>query len=123
MRLLITILLISVVFSCTPRKSTDILYFKTGQFKTYLDQKKDSSSFYRDSKYQVETYKNKVDSFKITWKSNFEYQLLKVNPKGKLDSLPFMVKITGIKSDHYDFKGHYKGNNFKQEGKTYKISD
>ena len=100
---------------------TNVLSFKEGDFKTYLGKKKDSSYFYRTNKIQIETYQNKSDTFHIRWKNNFEYELKKVNPKTKLDSIPFIVKITAIKENYYKFKGAYLGSNFKQEGITYKI--
>ncbi|NJB83843.1 hypothetical protein [Wenyingzhuangia aestuarii] len=114
---------ISVVVSCSSGNSTDILSFKTGSFKTYLGERKDSSSFYRTEKFQIESYRNQVDTFDIHWKSNFEYELRKVNPTSKLDSIPFVVKITAIKENYYKFKGAYLGSNFKQEGTTYKLSE
>jgi hypothetical protein len=46
-----------------------------------------------------------------------------VNPKKGLDSVPFFVKITGVKDDSYTFKANYKGSNFKQQGKAIKVSD
>lgn len=116
----IHILLISALFSCSTREKADILSFKTGHFTTYLGERKDSSRFYRTENFQFETYKNKIDTFSIHWKNNFEYQLRKTNPKNKLDSIPFIVKITGIKSNYYKFKGSYLGSNFKQEGVIYK---
>ena len=120
MKYIVPILLISVVFACKPRKITDISVFKTGQFTSYLKDSRDSSYFYRTHHFQIETYKGKTDSFAVYWKSDFEYELRKVNPKSKLDSLPFIVKITGIKENTYTFKGHYQGSNFKQEGTTIK---
>lgn len=117
------IIIVSVAFSCSTGNETDILSFRKGNFKTFLGAHKDSSFFYRTDKFQFETYRNQVDTFSIYWKSNFEYELRKVNPKNKLDSTPFIVKITGIKDKSYKFKGSYLGSNFKQEGNTYKISE
>ncbi len=114
------LILISVFISCSTGNKTDILSFKKGNFKTYIGERKDSSYFYRDDKIQVEFYKNQKDTFNIQWKSNFEYELRKINPKSKLDSIPFIVKITAIKENYYKFRGAYLGNNFKQEGITYK---
>lgn len=113
----------SVLFSCSKKNKTDILYFKTGKFKTYVGKRKDSSFFYRNDKFQIETYRNKKDTFEISWKSNFEYQLLKINPTSKLDSTPFIVKINAIKQDSYEFKGYYLGSNFKQDGISYKLKE
>lgn len=120
---IITFITISVLYSCSNGNKTDIVAFKKGNFKTYLGEQKDSSVFYRDDHIQIERYKNQIDTFAIKWKSNFEYELKKINPKSKLDSIPFVVKITGIKENTYNFKGSYLGSNFKQEGITVKISN
>lgn len=121
MKHLIYIIVASVLTSCVSGNKTDVSYFKEGHFKTYLGKRKDSSTFYRTELLQIEFYKNQVDTFSIYWKSDFEYELRKVNPKSKLDSIPFVVKITGIKEKSYQFKGSYLGSNFKQEGETIKI--
>lgn len=119
---IVTIITLSVLFSCSQGNKTDIVSFRKGHFKTYLGERKDSSTFYRDENYQIERYRNKADTFAIVWKSSFEYELKKLHPKGKLDSIPFLVKITGVKENSYNFKGSYIGSNFKQEGITFKTS-
>jgi len=116
------ILILSVLYSCKNEAKTDILSFRSGHFKTYLGKRKDSSFVYRNDRLQVERYKNKKDSFNIEWKNNFEYQLKKINPKNKLDSIPFIVKITAIKPNSYNFKAYYLGSNFKQKGTTIRLN-
>ena len=76
----------------------------------------------RNDSIQIETYENKKDTFTIQWINNFEYILLKKNPKSKLDSTPFHVKITAVRKNSYDFRAFYKGSNFKQKGKAIKIN-
>ena len=97
--------------------------FKTGMFKTVLEDKETSSIAYRNDSIQIETYENKKDTFNIQWIDNFEYVLTKKSPKTLLDSTPFHVKITAIKKDAYHFKAYYKGSNFKQKGKAFKLDD
>jgi len=94
---------------------------KTGTFETHLDDSDAVSFAYRNDTIQIETYDNKKDTFNIEWKSNFEYVLTKVNPKKGLDSVPFYVKITGVKNNTYTFKAYYKGSNFKQTGNAIKL--
>jgi hypothetical protein len=95
--------------------------FKIGKYKTILEDNDITSFAERNDSIQIETYNNKKDTFSIQWISNFEYVLLKKNPKSKLDSTPFYVKITGIKKNSYNFKAYYKGSNFKQKGKAIKL--
>ncbi len=109
--------------SCEKGESLDATKLRTGTFKTLLDESDEVSTAERNELIQIETYNNKKDTFNIEWKSNFEYILTKVNPKKGLDSLPFHVKITGIKGNTYTFKAYYKGSNFKQKGTAIKLKD
>lgn len=117
----IYIILLFSFFSC--EKRTDVAQFKTGTYKTYLDDSDEVSTAIRSDSMQIEIYNNVRDTFAINWKSNFEYELIKLNPKKGLDSVPFYVKITGIKGNTYTFKANYKGSNFKQQGKAVKQSE
>lgn len=109
--------------SCQNKNKPIVNNFKTGKFRTTLDDKNTTSVALRNDSIQIETYNNKKDTFYIEWLNNFEYVLIKKNPKTLLDSTPFHVKITSIKSDSYKFKAYYKGSNFKQEGDVIKIID
>ncbi len=110
-----------LVFTSCKKNTTAITKFKTGTFKTLLKDTDITSLAVRNDSVQIETYNNVKDTFAIEWKSNFEYTLLKVNPKNALDSTPFYVKITGFKENSYTFIAHYKGSNFKQKGEAIKI--
>jgi len=92
-------------------------------YKTYLDDSDEVSTAMRNDSIQIEIYNNVRDTFAIRWKSNFEYELLKINPRKGLDSIPFFVKITGVKNNTYTFKAHYKDSNFKQHGRVVKQSE
>ena len=114
--------LLFLFISCKEEK-LDINQFKTGKFKTFLDDSDATSMAVRNDSIQIETYNATKDTFAIVWNSNFEYELTKLHPKSELDSTPFIVKITGFKSDSYTFKANYKGSNFKQKGKAIKLKD
>lgn len=115
------VFLIALLISCESKKSSKSYSFETGHFNSFLESKQDSSSFYRVNNLQIETYKNKTDTFHIKWKNKFEFHLKKVHPKSKLDSTNFVVKITKIKDNAYDFEAGYENSNFKQKGSTYKV--
>jgi hypothetical protein len=117
-----SILLILVLISCKGTTS-DVSQFRTGTFITSLDESDEVSKAIRNDSLQIEVYNNVRDTFAIKWLSNFEYELMKMNPKKGLDSVPFYVKITGVKGKTYTFKANYKGSNFKQEGKATKVND
>lgn len=118
-----TLLLMTIIGfqSCESNKLKGVDYYKTGTFKTVLTDSDISSLAQRNDSIQVETYEGKRDTFYISWKSDFEYILLKKNPKTALDSTPFHVKITRFDGNSYNFKAYYKGSNFKQTGTATKI--
>ena len=122
MRFFAFIGLLFLVVSCK-EENLNINKFKTGTFKTFLEESDATSMAIRNDSIQIETYNATKDTFTIVWNSNFEYVLTKLNPKNELDSTPFIVKITGFKTDSYTFKANYKGSNFKQKGKAIKLKD
>jgi hypothetical protein len=121
MKKLLFIILGILLFSCKEETKNIPNNFKTGYFKTVLEDSETISFANRNDSIQIETYENKKDTFKITWVGSFEYILVKKNPKSLLDSTPFHVKITGVKKNSYNFKAYYKGSNFKQKGEAFKI--
>lgn len=96
---------------------------KQGTFKTVLDDSELSSTAVRNDSIQIESFNNKLDTFKIFWKNDFEYVLTKTHPKTLLDSTPFHVKIIEVKQNSYSFVASYKGSNFKQKGIAVKLED
>ena len=122
MKSIFSFFLITVLISCKGT-TTDVSQFRTGTFVTSLDESDEVSKAIRNDSLQIEIYNNVRDTFAIRWISNFEYELTKVNPKKGLDSVPFFVKITGVKNKTYTFKANYKGSNFKQQGKATKLND
>jgi uncharacterized protein YdhG (YjbR/CyaY superfamily) len=94
---------------------------KIGHFKTTINNTDYTSEAFRDEHFQIEIFENKKDTFAIKWKNNFEYSLLKLHPKNNLDSTEFIIKITGIHKNYYTFRAHFKGSEYKQEGKAIKL--
>ena len=117
----VTYLIILLFVSCNEAPKTAPNSFKTGKYKTVLEDSKITSTAVRNDTIQIETYNNKKDTFSIRWINNFEYVLLKKNPKSKLDSTPFHVKITAVRKNSYNFNAYFKGSNFKQKGKAIKL--
>jgi len=115
------IILSILLFSCQEKPKIKPNNFKIGKYKTVLDDDKITSFAERNDSIQIETFENKNDTFHIKWINNFEYILLKKNPKTLLDSTPFHVKITAVKKDSYNFKAYYKGSKFKQKGTAFKL--
>ena len=120
-RILLIIIILTYFMSCIKSSKVNVDDFKRGSFKTVLDDRETVSLAYRNDSVQIESYNEVKDTFYITWLDQFEYVLLKKNPKTLLDSTPFHVKITSIKNDSYTFRAHYKGSNFKQKGTAFKL--
>lgn len=116
------VIFLFTLFSCQKNPQTNIKSFRIGEFKTVLEDDKTTSFASRNDSLQIETFNNEKDTFKIEWINDFEYILLKKNPKTMLDSTPFHVKITAIKNNSYDFKAYYKGSKFKQKGTAFKLN-
>lgn len=121
MRFLITTLFAFLLFSCVEKQKVHIEDFRTGKFKTTLEDDETTSIATRNDSLQIEEYLGKNDTFKITWIDQFEYVLVKQSPKSLLDSTPFHVKITAIKNNSYSFSAHYRGSKFKQKGRAEKL--
>ena len=123
MRFILIIIIFSSFFSCIKSDNATIDDFKTGSYKSVLDDKESTSIAFRDDSIQVETYEGVKDTFHIKWLDQFEYVLVKKYPKTLLDSTPFHVKITSIKDTSYTFSAYYKGSKFKQKGTSYKLDN
>ncbi|WKK64809.1 DNA topoisomerase IV [Lutimonas zeaxanthinifaciens] len=121
MRNTFLLLVLCFFISCNQGKRLRVDDLKSGRFKTVLEDEETESFATRNDSIQIEEYQKLKDTFYIEWIDQFEYVLIKTNPKTLLDSTPFHVKITSIKKDGYDFNAYYKGSNFKQKGRAYKI--
>lgn len=121
MRYFLIFILLSFSISCINKNKVHVNDFKKGSFKTTLEDDDIVSYATRNDSIQIEDFNGVKDTFKIKWLDQFEYILVKKNPKTMLDSTPFHVKITGIKKNTYSFSAYYKGSNFKQKGTAIKL--
>lgn len=121
MRYFLIFILLSFSISCINKNKVHVNDFKKGSFKTTLEDDEIVSYATRNDSIQIEEFNGVKDTFRIKWLDQFEYILVKKNPKTMLDSTPFHVKITGIKKNTYSFSAYYKGSNFKQKGTAIKL--
>ena len=110
-----------LLISCNNTANLTPQQIRIGIFKTTLNSGDYESIATRNDSIQIETYNHKKDTFYIHWLSNFEYTLLKKNPKNEIDKKKFIVKITGVNHNSYSFMAHFEGNNFKQKGRAIKF--
>ncbi len=124
MRIVFAFLCLCILLSWScGQERMNINSLKYGTFKTVLDDSELSSTAVRNDSVQIETFDNKMDTFKIFWKNDFEYMLTKTHPKTLLDSTPFYVKIIEVKQNSYSFVANYKGSNFKQKGTAIRVEN
>ncbi|MDN3644284.1 DNA topoisomerase IV [Lutimonas halocynthiae] len=122
MRYFAIIILFLATASCLTNSNIHVDELKYGSFETTLEDKETISYAIRNDSIQIEDFNGIKDTFNIKWIDQFEYVLVKKNPKTMLDSTPFHVKITGIKNNTYTFNAYYKGSNFKQKGTAVKLN-
>ncbi|PKH51960.1 hypothetical protein CXF68_15230 [Tenacibaculum sp. Bg11-29] len=137
MRYLLTFLVLSIMFSCTPKKKGDPKRFVYGTFEIPAGNGYGKTTIIRKDSLQIETYTKKVnistdslvsekeikhtDTLFIKWKNNFAYSLRMKSPKTDLDKDPIFVQITKVTDSSFSFTARIGYSNFKQKGTVYKI--
>jgi len=97
--------------------------FKTGTFEIPEGKGYSRTVITRIDSLQVEQYEERIDSFAILWKNNFNYSLKMTNPTSALDEEIIYVKITNIERKSYDFEAVIGHSNYTQKGTITKIAD
>lgn len=97
--------------------------FKTGTFEIPEGKGYSRTVITRIDSLQIEQYEERIDSFSISWKNNFNYSLKMTNPKSALDEEIIYVKITNIEKKSYDFEAVIGHSNYTQKGTITKIAD
>lgn len=121
MRLFLSLSILLFLGACLRNTKGSVDDFRTGTFRTVLEDNESESMAVRNDSIQIETFNNRKDTFAITWLDPFEYVLKKKNPQTLLDSTAFHVKIVRVSGDCYDFKAFYSGSRFQQKGTAYKM--
>lgn len=115
--------LILTLTSCyqQERNCTD---FKTGTFisETEIDGIKYTSTFKRNDSLQIETYQEKVDTFKIRWNNDCEYIIQNIHPKNREEKKSVQMKIVTTSANSYVFEYSYVGDSKKQRGTVTKTN-
>jgi len=103
------------------RNCTD---FKTGKFtsETEIEGKKYTSTFERNDSIQIESYEEKIDTFKIRWTNDCEYIIQNKHPKNRAEKKPVQMKILTTNSKSYTFEYSFVGDSKKQRGTATKLN-
>ena len=116
--LLFTILLVS----CS-EKERNCEDFKTGKFEFTqdIDGKKQTSTFTRTEKLQIETYNSKTDTASVRWVNDCEFILQKLHPKNMKEEKAISIKILFTEKNSYTFEYAFVGSNKKSRGVVTKL--
>ena len=82
------------------------LPFHTGTFKfsQIINGEIKSSTFFRDSIFEIETFENKIDTATIRWVNDCECILTKLSPVSNQEKRPIKIKIISTQDKIYKFE-------------------
>jgi hypothetical protein len=122
MKKIILLLLSIFLISCSEkeRKCKD---FKTGtfEFTQEIDGKKNTSTFIRTEKLQIETYNGKTDTTTVRWVNDCEFILQKLHPKSMKEEKAISMKILFTTKNTYTFEYSFVGSNKRERGIVTKL--
>ena len=111
-------------YSCyrSERKCED---FEQGTFEwtQEIEGETVTTRFVRTDDYQIEYFKEEVDSAKITWINDCEYRIKPINPKSNAESRAYLFKITRTDGDRYYFQFEQSGLDQVFDGSAVKVQD
>lgn len=122
MKKILLLLLAFFIISCSKRERncTD---FRTGKFEFTQDikGKKNTSTFIRTEKLQIETYNGKTDTATVRWVNDCEFILQKLHPKSMKEEKAISMKILFTENNSYTFEYSFVGSSEKQRGTVTKL--
>lgn len=116
-------LVISLLFISCDKQERNCTDFKIGKFEfsQIIDGKKQTSTFKRTDKLQIETFNGKIDTASVRWVNDCEFILLKLHPKNMKEKKAISMKILNTKNKTYIFEYSFVGETKKQQGTVTKI--
>ena len=99
--------------------------FKTGKFRSEItiNGVKHFTTSIRSDSMVIETYRGKTDTASIRWVNDCEYVLQKRHPKTMAEKKAITIKILTTSKNSYIFEFGTVGNDQKQRGTAYRITD
>ncbi len=118
----ISFLLALTLVSCY-KKEKNCEDFKTGKFTftQEIEGKKHATTFERNEKYQIETYKGKTDTATVRWVNDCEFVLEKLHPKNMQEKKAITMRILSTKDKTYTFEYSFVNDTNKQLGTVTKL--
>lgn len=120
----ILLLLFIVLLSCQKQVECHPKEFKTGTFEFVkeINGKKETTTFTRTEKFQIETYQNRTDTASVRWVNNYEFILQKIHPRNREEKNAISMRILSTKGKTYTFEYSIVGDSKKQIGTATKIN-
>ena len=76
----------------------------TFEFSQIINGSMKTSTFTRDSLYEIERFEGKIDTASIRWVNDCECILTKINPTSNQDKRPIQIKIISTQDNSYTFE-------------------
>lgn len=116
------VLTVSTLVSCY-KQEKNCTDFKTGKFTftQEIEGKKQTTTFERTDKFQIETYNGKTDTASVRWVNDCEFVLEKLHPKNMLEKKAITMRILTTKDKSYTFEYSFVNDDNKQLGTVTKI--
>jgi len=123
-KLLFLFLFILLLFSCQKQVECNPKDFKTGKFifEQMVNGKKEITTFERTEKFQIETYKGRIDTATVRWVNDYEFILQKRKPRNSAEKKAISMRIISTKDKTYTFEYSFVGENKKQTGTVTKTN-
>ena len=120
-RILLTVLLCSVLFTACESPERNCDSFKTGSFtfETLLNGELVTTRFTRNDTLEIDYFEGKVDSSSVRWINNCEYIVRKIHPKSMSEQKAVHMKILYTEGDYYTFEYSIVGENIKPVSYTH----
>lgn len=120
----ILLLLFFITFSCQKQLECNPKGFKTGKFEFIqkVNGTKETTTFERTDKLQIETYKGRTDTASIRWVNDYEFILKKLHPRNMAEKKVISMRILSTKGKTYTFEYSFVGESKKQIGTATKIN-
>jgi len=116
-------LLFIMLSSCQKQVECNPKNFKTGTFEFVkeINGKKETTTFIRTDKLQIETYQGRTDTASVRWVNDYEFILQKLHPRNMAEEKAISMRILSTQGKTYTFEYSIVGDSKKQIGTVTKI--
>ena len=118
------VLLLAFIFVSCYNQENNCKDFKTGKFEftQTINGKKQTSTFVRTEKLQIENYEGNTDTASVRWVNDCEFILEKLHPKNMKEKKAISMRILFTKNNSYTFEYSFVGDSKKQKGIVTKLN-